>query len=383
MSRFPFRGRTLALVAAIVPLLILFIYVGLRSGPLAPVAVTVTSVTSEAVSPALFGIGTVEARHTHKIGPIFAGRIQRLDVQVGDQVKAGQVLGEMDPVDLEDRGRSLEAAVRRAEAVLREAEARHAFASTQAQRYDELYASRSVSEELRGTKRQELQIAAAARVVAQAEVVRVRSDREGLGVQQGSLRLVAPVDGLVVAREADPGTTVVAGQAVVEIIDPSSLWMNVRFDQISAAGLRRDLPAQIVLSSRSGQPLKGHVLRVEPKADAVTEETLAKVVFDTQPESLPPLGELAEVTVNLPTLPAAPTLANAALRRLGEQTGVWKLVDGDLQFVPVKLGASDLNGRVQVREGVAVGDQVVTYSEKTLTAKSRIKVVDHIAGAPR
>ena len=383
MSRFPLRGRTLALIAAIVPLLILFIYVGLRSGPLAPVAVTVTSVTSEAVSPALFGIGTVEARHTHKIGPIFAGRIQRLDVQVGDQVKAGQVLGEMDPVDLEDRGRSLEAAVRRAEAVLREAEARHAFASTQAQRYDELYASRSVSEELRGTKRQELQIAAAARAVAQAEVVRVRSDREGLGVQQGSLRLVAPVDGLVVAREADPGTTVVAGQAVVEIIDPSSLWMNVRFDQISAAGLRRDLPAQIVLSSRSGQPLKGHVLRVEPKADAVTEETLAKVVFDTQPESLPPLGELAEVTVNLPALPAAPTLANAALRRLGEQTGVWRLVDGDLQFVPVKLGASDLNGRVQVREGVAVGDQVVTYSEKTLTAKSRIKVVDHIAGAPR
>ena len=383
MSRFPLRGRTLALIAAIVPLLILFIYVGLRSGPLAPVAVTVTSVTSEAVSPALFGIGTVEARHTHKIGPIFAGRIQRLDVQVGDQVKAGQVLGEMDPVDLEDRGRSLEAAVRRAEAVLREAEARHAFASTQAQRYDELYVSHSVSEELRGTKRQELQIAAAARAVAQAEVVRVRSDREGLGVQQGSLRLVAPVDGLVVAREADPGTTVVAGQAVVEIIDPSSLWMNVRFDQISAAGLRRDLPAQIVLSSRSGQPLKGHVLRVEPKADAVTEETLAKVVFDTQPESLPPLGELAEVTVNLPALPAAPTVANAALRRLGEQTGVWKLVDGDLQFVPVKLGASDLNGRVQVREGVAVGDQVVTYSEKTLTAKSRIKVVDHIAGAPR
>lgn len=383
MSRFPLRGRTLALIAAIVPLLILFIYVGLRSGPLAPVAVTVTSVTSEAVSPALFGIGTVEARHTHKIGPIFAGRIQRLDVQVGDQVKAGQVLGEMDPVDLEDRGRSLEAAVRRAEAVLREAEARHAFASTQAQRYDELYVSRSVSEELRGTKRQELQIAAAARAVAQAEVVRVRSDREGLGVQQGSLRLVAPVDGLVVAREADPGTTVVAGQAVVELIDPSSLWMNVRFDQISAAGLRRDLPAQIVLSSRSGLPLKGHVLRVEPKADAVTEETLAKVVFDTQPESLPPLGELAEVTVNLPALPAAPTVANAALRRLGEQTGVWKLVDGDLQFVPVKLGASDLNGRVQVREGVAVGDQVVTYSEKTLTAKSRIKVVDHIAGAPR
>ena len=380
MSRFPLRGRSLALIAAIVPLLILFIYVGLRSGPLAPVAVTVTSVTSEAVSPALFGIGTVEARHTHKIGPIFAGRIQRLDVQVGDQVKAGQVLGEMDPVDLEDRGRSLEAAVRRAEAVLREAEARHAFASTQAQRYDELYASRSVSEELRGTKRQELQIAAAARAVAQAEVVRVRSDREGLGVQQGSLRLVAPVDGLVVAREADPGTTVVAGQAVVELIDPRSLWMNVRFDQISAAGLRRDLPAQIVLSSRSGLPLKGHVLRVEPKADAVTEETLVKVVFEQPPAPLPPVGELAEITVRLPELPAVPTIPNAALRTVGGKLGVWKLTDADLRFAPVEIGRTDLDGQAQVLKGLDAGDRVVVYSEKALGARTRTHVVERIAG---
>jgi multidrug resistance efflux pump len=38
-------------------------------------------------------------------------------------------------------------------------------------------------------------------------------------------------------RDADPGTTIVAGQAVVEVIDPKSLWINVRFDQISASGL--------------------------------------------------------------------------------------------------------------------------------------------------
>ncbi len=75
------------------------------------------------------------------MGPTMAGRVLRVHVDVGQSVKAGQLLAEMDPVDLEDRGRSLEAAVRRAEAVLREAEARHAFASTQAQRYDELYAS--------------------------------------------------------------------------------------------------------------------------------------------------------------------------------------------------------------------------------------------------
>ena len=383
MKKLPLQGRTLALLAVIIPLLVLFIYVGLRSGPLAPVAVTVASVESRAITPALFGIGTVEARYTYKIGPTFAGRVKRLEVHVGDQVKAGQVLGEMEPVDLDDRVRSQESAFKRAEAALREAEARQAYAQTQARRYEQLFAVRSTSEEIVTTKRQELQIADAALSAAREDIVRARSDREGLVAQRSNLRLIAPVDGVVAVRDADPGTTIVAGQAVVEVIDPKSLWINVRFDQISASGLAGGLPTLIVLRSRGGQTLKGRVLRVEPKADAVTEETLAKVTFDNKPEPLPPVGELAEVTVDLPALPAAPLIPNAAVQREGDKVGVWQIVDGDLHFSPVKLGASDLNGYVQVREGLKNGDQVVTYSEKALTARSRIHVVDHIPGVSR
>ncbi len=103
--------------------------------------------------------------------------------------------------------------------------------------------------------------------------------------------------------------------------------------------------------------MKGRVLRVEPKADAVTEETLAKVTFDNKPEPLPPVGELAEVTVDLPALPAAPLIPNAAVQREGDKVGVWQIVDGDLHFSPVKLGTSDLNGYVQVREGLKNGDR--------------------------
>ena len=383
MKRLPLQSRTLALLAVIVPLLALFIYVDLRSGPLAPVAVTVVTVESRAVTPALFGIGTVEARYTYKIGPTFAGRIKRLDVHVGDQVKAGQVLGEMDPVDLDDRVRSQESTFKRAEAALREAEARQAYAQTQARRYEQLFEVRSTSEEILTTKRQELQIADAALSAAREEIARARFDREGLVAQRSNLRLIAPVDGVVAVRDADPGTTIVAGQAVVEVIDPMSLWINVRFDQISASGLAGGLPARIVLRSRGGQTLQGRVLRVEPKADAVTEETLAKVTFDNKPEPLPPVGELAEVTVDLPALPAAPLIPNAAVRRDGDKVGVWQIMDGDLRFSPVKLGASDLNGYVQVREGLNNGDQVVTYSEKALTARSRVHVVDLIPGVSK
>ncbi len=379
--KFPrLQRRTLMLLAVAVPLAVLFVYVALRSGPLAPVAVTVTQVESRSIAPALAGIGTVQARHTYKIGPTAAGRVRRVDVQVGDTVAAGQVLGEMDPVDLDERLRAQQAAIASADAALRQAEAKQAFARTQAKRYDDLLAVRGTSEELAATRRQELALADAALAAARADGARLRAELQAVRAQRGNLVLVAPVAGLVVARDVDPGTTVVAGQAVVELIDPASLWVDTRFDQIGAEGLAAGLPAKAVLRSRRGQALDARVLRVEPRADVVTEETLAKLTFDAPPATLPPVGELAEVTVQLPALAAAPAIPNAALRTVGGKLGVWKMVDGKLAFQAVTPGRGDLDGWVQVTQGLAVGEPVVVYSEKALSAGSRIQVVDRIAG---
>lgn len=374
------QRRTLALIAVIAPLVALFVYVALRSGPLASVPVTVTTTELRALAPALSGIGTVQARYKYKIGPIHAGRVERLDVHVGDAVKAGQVLGEMAPVDLDERIGAQQAAIKSAEAALRQAEARQTFAQTQANRYERLLAERITSEENTAIKRQELAVANAALWAAREDASRMRAELAALRAQRSNLRLVAPVAGLVTARHADPGTTVVAGQAVVEVIDPASLWVDARFDQISAAGLAAGLPARIVLRSRRGQDQPGRVLWIEPQADAVTEETLAKIVFDTPLSPLPPVGELAEVTVQLPELPATPTIPNAAIRAVDGKRGVWKLTDGKLAFMPVVFGRSDLDGHVQVEKGLAAGDQLVVYSEKALTARSRTHVVDRLPG---
>ena len=230
-------------------------------------------------------------------------------------------------------------------------------------------------------KRHEQQVAEASLNAAREESARVRAEREALIAQRKSLSLVAPADGLVTVRNADPGTTIVAGQAVVELIDPKSLWVNVRFDQIHAqwaccrfAGQNRIALAGSRVTEQAG------VLRVEPLADAVTEETLAKVVFDQLPEPLPAVGELAEVTVALPALSAGPVIPNAAIQRINGKLGVWQVMNGDLHFTPVTLGVADLDGHVQVREGLKADDQIVVYSAKILNSRSRIHVVDHLKG---
>ena len=243
--RFPkVQRRTLALIVVIAPLLALFVYVALRSGPLAPVPITVARVQARPLSPALFGIGTVQARYVYRIGPTYAGRVKRVDVQVGEMVRAGQPLGEMDPVDLNERIAAQEAAIKSGEAAWRQAQATRLFAKTQANRYERLLSAHSVSEEMVATKRQELAVANATQSAARENLNRLRADAQALRAQRSNLGLIAPVSGLVVARDADPGTTVVAGQPVVELIDPASLWIDTRFDQIGAAGLAAGLPAR-------------------------------------------------------------------------------------------------------------------------------------------
>ena len=380
MNQMPISRRTLAILAVLLPLAALLGYVALRSGPLAPVAVTVVKVESRALRPALFGVGSVEARQLHRIGPIAPGRLKRLDVEVGDTVKAGQVLGEMDPVDSDDRLRSQEAVAKRTAATLTDATARQAYAETQARRYEQLYAEKATSEELMAARRQDLQLANAALAGAREDQIRALSDLQALRALRSSVRLAAPADGVVTSRDVEPGTTVVAGQAVVEVVDPRSLWVNTRFDQVSAGGLAPALPARVALRSRRGQALEGQVLRTELRADAVTEELLAKVGFTAVPKPLPPIGERAEVTVDLPALPEGPVIPNAAVQRQGQQTGVWTTNGDSPTFVPVKLGRTDLEGHVQVLDGLKTGDAIVLHSEKVLTPRSRIHVVDAMPG---
>lgn len=378
MKAFHLQKRTLVMLVVFLPLLALFVYVALRSGALAPVPVTVAKVEKRPVAPSLFGIGTAEARYTYLIGPTFTGRVKRLEVEVGDHVETGQVLGEMDPIDLDERILAQGAALKRTEAQINEAQTRLVYAQAQARRYQKLLEARTTSEEIVITKKNEQQVAEASLNAAREESVRVGAELEALIAQRQSLVLVAPAAGLVTMRHAEPGTTIVAGQAVVELIDPEQLWINVRFDQINARGLVANLPAHIVLRSQAAESRAGRVLRVEPLADAVTEETMAKAVFDRLPEPRPPIGELAEVTVDLPQLAAGPVVPNAAIQRIDGQLGVWRVVDGDLRFTPVTLGVADLDGYVQVHDGLQVDDEIIVYSAKTLHPRSRIRVVDQL-----
>ena len=384
-------GLALALVGALA-------FVALRTGPLAPVKVQVTPVTKGRVTPEIFGIGLVEAQRSWMVGPTTAGRVLGVRVDAGQTVQPGQVLAEMDPVDLDQRLAALDASLARAQSVQRaadaqlgDAQARRTLAMANLKRNEELARQAFISPGALEARTQEVASAHAGVAAAQAnlggstqDIARLRAERSALAQQRSNLRLLAPGAAVVTAREAEAGTTVVAGQAVLRLMDPASLWVKLRVDQGRSAGLAPGLVASIALRSRPGETLIGKVARVESLADAVTEERLAMVAFDSLPAGVS-VGEMAEVTVQLPAAPERLLLPNAAVVQHEGKTGVWRLTDGVPAFSPVVLGAQGLDGQVQVLEGLNEGDTVVLYSQSALKPGARIAVVDRLvpSGAAR
>ena len=388
------RNLTLALLGLL--FLGSFFWVVATQGPMASVKVTAIQPQTMTLQRSLFGIATIEARRSYAIGPTVAGRVASVLVDQGDVVKAGQLLAEMEPVDLESRYAASSAAssaaarrVQSAEAGLQEASSRARLAQNSAERFADLRRKNFVSQEAADAKNHEAAAAMAARqaaaaglAAAQDELRRSRSDLAGIGKNRDHLRLVSPVNGVVTARLAEPGSTVVAGQSVVQVIDPASLWLRVRIDQGRSAGLADNLPARIVLRSHPGEVFTGKIARVDWVGDAVTEERIVNVAFDSPPPGIA-LGELAEVTLQLPAIDQALAIPAAALKRDGQTTGAWRLAEGKAQFAAVTTGVLSSDGQVQILDGLTANDQVIVHSSKTLTPGLRVSVTETlVAGQP-
>ena len=369
-----------------VGLFAIFAWVVLTQGPLAPVKVTVEKVRIGNLGHAVFGIGTLKARRSYNLAPTMTSRVKDVLVDQGDAVVAGQVLAEMDPVDLDDKLASSQrvvektaSAIQAAEAQVREAQSRLKTVTATAIRYQELREGGFVSQEMFDAKFHEKNASASALATASAnlaiardENARAQADARGIGKARAQTRLISPVNGVVAVRLAEPGSTVVGGQVVLQVIDPNSLWVETRIPQLQAGLVRTGQVAEVVLRSQPYVPVAGKVARIDIVSDAVTEERIVNVSLSNARVSI---GEYAEVTIKLPDLNDTHSIPSAAVKRVDKVSGVWVLHDGLITFKPVKIGLSTMDGRTQILEGLGEGDEVIVYSQQALREGLKVKVV--------
>lgn len=359
-------------------------------GPLAPVTVEVTHLHTGELRPAVFGIGTLEARRAYAIGPTRAGRLLTLRVDHGDKVSQGQLLGRMDPVDLNERMNSARLVIEKTEHLVEAAQAEVDEAKTLARqarkeqvRYHKLTEQHQVSQEEADKKAADARAAQDRVNMAVAQLAgvkhdyqRAKEDLKALQAQFDELKLYSPANGLIIAREVEPGSVVVAGTPILRMIDPATLWVRARIDQAKSGAIRIGQTADITLRSQPERPLKGRVERLELIADSLTEERWVDVGFDVTPEDLS-IGMLSNVIIHLPGIPQAEWLPGSAILRRAGKTGVWRVIDAKAVFTPVKIGVRTLNGKVRILDGLNSHDSIIAHTPKTLADGDRVKAVMH------
>lgn len=372
-----------------VGLLTIFSWVVVTQGPLAPVKITVEKVQVGNLANSVFGIGTLKARHGYNLAPTMTSRVKSVLVDQGDSVVAGQVLAEMDPVDLDDKLAGSQRVVEKtanailvAEAQLSEAQSRLKTIAATATRYQELREGGFVSQEMFDAKLHEKNAALSALAASSANLAiasddhaRARADTRGVGKARAQTRLLSPVNGVIAARLVEPGSTLVGGQLAFQVIDQNNLWVETRIAQQQAGLVRVGQVAEIVLRSQPHVPLMGKVERIDMVSDAVTEERIVNVSLNSAQASI---GEYAEVTFKLPELNDARSIPSAALKRVDRQNGVWVLQGGKVAFKPVKIGLATMDGRTQILDGLSDSDEVIVYSQQALRADLKVKVVSEL-----
>jgi RND family efflux transporter MFP subunit len=333
----------------------------------------------------VFGIGQVDAKNIYPLGAQTGGKILEILVDEGDWVKKGDLIASIDPVDmpqlLDEAKISGKKARLEVEASLKELESLRAqkrLAQMTYDRYEKLkdqgYAAQAEYDKARADLQSlDAQIAATlARIDAsKIEIHRAEKNVEALRQRLARLKVYAPVDGLVIARDAQPAQTVAPTQPIVRVVDPKTVWIKAWIDEHISGNVKVGQRARITLRSKSDHPYEGKVVRIGATSDPITQEREVDVAFDRLPIPFY-LNEQAEVLIRVGTFENAVTVPAHLIQHRDGKAGVWVDEGGTARYVPVTVRAID--GGTAAVDGLKPGTRVLVPAADKKPLREGMKV---------
>jgi macrolide-specific efflux system membrane fusion protein len=344
-------------------------------------AVITAGVTRMDIEESVLASGTLQALKTVDVGAQVSGQLKKLHVHLGDQVKKGRLLAEIDPVlqqnTLQDAAASQEnvqAQIRAKKALLRQLDL--AF-----RRQQELAAQDAASRADLESAQAQLETARADLAALEAQLKKAKVAVATAQANLAYTRIVAPMDGVVIGIVTEEGQTVVSAQTAPTILKLANLDTITVKAQISEADITRVKPGQKVYFTILGDPDTRHyaVLRaIEPATEAASSSSSSSSTSSTaiyynglfdvpNPDRKLRVSMTAQVAVILAKAEQVLAIPVSALRdkgKEGRQT-VKVLINGMPQDKTIRVGiANSVNAQVLdgLREGerVVIGDTAVT-----------------------
>jgi RND family efflux transporter MFP subunit len=343
-----------------------------RIAPEADAAPVIRPVRTIVVQPVIFSLagsvtGTIEARAEADLGFRIAGKLIERKVDVGDGVRAGDVLARLDDQDQRN-------ALRTAEADLAAAQAEQVQASNEEARKRELLS--------RGNTTQLLYDAALmSKRTADAKVVAAQAGLETSRDRAGYTELVADRNGVVTSVGADAGQVVEIGEMVVRVAQPEEREAVFNVAEAGVRSAPKDPVIEVALSGAPDITAAGRVREVSPQADPVTRTHTVRIALENPPDALR-LGATVTGRLKQPPTPVV-ELPDTAMVHEGERSFVW-VVDPKDQTVrrrAVSTRPGHIDGPVVITDGLAQGDIVVTAGVHSLAEGQRVRLAKQIETA--
>ena len=327
-------------------------------------AVRTVSIATQSAGGVQEYAAEVRARTESRLSFRVGGKMLRRAVDLGDTVRAGQVLAQLDAQDLRLGQDAAQATVAVAKANLDQAAADF-------KRYKDLRDQGFISSA--DLERRETTVKS-----AQAQFEQARAQANVQGNQAGYASLVADASGVVTGVDVEPGMVVSAGTPVLRLAHdgPRDVVFAVPEDKV---GLIKTLSAQpgrfkVRLWGAAAAPLSATIREISAAADPVTRTFLVKADVGTGTATGVRLGQTATVLVELPQTVGVTKLPLSALREEQGRTTVW-LVDRNAMTVKaqtVELAGAEGNDAV-ITAGLSPGMVVVTAGVHALTPGQKVK----------
>jgi macrolide-specific efflux system membrane fusion protein len=340
----------------------------------APAFVTATAVLGD-LEQSVLATGTLQAFKQVSVGAQASGQIKSLSVKLGDSIQKGQLIAEIDAMKQQNDLRNTQAALLSAEALLGSRQALLKQAELNFRRQKELLSADAIAQQTYEQAEATLGTSRADIKTSEAQIAQARIAAETAQVNLSYTRILAPMDGVVVALVAQQGQTVNANQIAPIIIKLALLDTITVKAQISEADVVRVKPGQKVYFTILGAPEKRYytTLRsVEPAPDTIVTDTATTVNTATaiyynglldvpNPDGLLRISMTAQVYVVLNEAKGVITIPSAAIKQVGRRgPASVRVVNaaGKAEKREVKVGI-DNNVNAQILEGLEVGDKVV------------------------
>jgi RND family efflux transporter MFP subunit len=314
------------------------------------------------VDTALAGEGSLEDRVqlVGSLRPIaevsvmskIAGRVESVLVDVGDPVKAGQLLVQVEDREIQQDIKQGEAALAVSRASIQQREAELSGLNRQVARYRDLFEEKLVS-------RQDLDDLITKQQARQSEAS-LNQDKFNLE----NTRSFAPMTGFVGKRFVHPGALVTANTSILNIVDLRTLRMIINVVERDIVRVNRGVTAQVAVDAFPGRHYPGKVLRVSPVMDPATRT--GEVEIHVPNPQLDLRAEMfARVTLDLGSQRKGILVPREAVVYRGDQSGVFVLNGNIARFRPVQAGVTH-ESQVEIVEGLKSGERVISMGASLL-----------------